>query len=448
MGGYAYRVQGSAPRKAVEPVAKRGVLADRRAGLPLQLMDDRRPGSVTDSSKKVEPTPRNDDGPLSKEEIEAKRQIVDQRIDAAKKTCKDSLELRAALEQIKADLGLKQIEVVNEGTPAVKVRYQINPWFENPLGNNQIAHRMTGRTLFPVTKVDWGSQNLTIDTVTAEVGSYMKACPLAPDHEPGSDSSVDSAQDRLMGQLINAGKKDFSNNSKYIKGHLLNDNVGGPGYAFNLFPITADANAKHLSYVEKYIKAQISAGAIIDYYVEVAHQNPQQCGSQYAIDADFKIQWARRSITGKWLTTHDATVQSRAYVTGAEPIDAENAYADQYDVINHDKKTPHAKLDPDQKILPGVKSATKVKKKIASFTRDKTLAWNQKSSAGANKVYLLTKHRVNFGGGNVRYIALRKSDLPAGLNRGSRIAFKDNKGRKEALVLKVDMSGPWKRVYF
>lgn len=41
---------------------------------------------------------------------------------------------------------------------------------------------------------------------------------------------------------------------RMILGHLLNDNIGGPGLEFNLFPISVLANAEHSSSVETYVK--------------------------------------------------------------------------------------------------------------------------------------------------------------------------------------------------
>jgi hypothetical protein len=41
---------------------------------------------------------------------------------------------------------------------------------------------------------------------------------------------------------------------KYIRGHLLNENLGGRGNAENMFPITGNANSLHLHSTEKKIK--------------------------------------------------------------------------------------------------------------------------------------------------------------------------------------------------
>lgn len=62
----------------------------------------------------------------------------------------------------------------------------------------------------------------------------------------------------------------------YIQGHLLNNNLGGPGRAYNLTPITGvafggagNANRMHLDSVERFIKPIVDAGDVICYRVTV-----------------------------------------------------------------------------------------------------------------------------------------------------------------------------------
>lgn len=57
--------------------------------------------------------------------------------------------------------------------------------------------------------------------------------------------------------------------NKYIKGHLLNHNIGGPGKDFNMFPITGSANGTHLYAIEAAVKEWVIAGDEVDYRVLV-----------------------------------------------------------------------------------------------------------------------------------------------------------------------------------
>ena len=96
------------------------------------------------------------------------------------------------------------------------------------------------------TRVDWETSTILGDTV----GVHMKAI-IGPEHQQGGPPKT-SALKGLMGKLVtNPGE---SNDNKYIKGHLLNDNVGGPGEAYNLFPITAAANKEHERSIESSVK--------------------------------------------------------------------------------------------------------------------------------------------------------------------------------------------------
>ena len=57
----------------------------------------------------------------------------------------------------------------------------------------------------------------------------------------------------------------------YIKGHLLNDNLGGLGDTQNLFPITHQANVDHERKVEQYVKTRVNdEGGIVHYRVVAA----------------------------------------------------------------------------------------------------------------------------------------------------------------------------------
>ena len=79
----------------------------------------------------------------------------------------------------------------------------------------------------------------------------MKVDWLGPDPSPGSPPQS-GVQESLMSQLTtDPGKR---SPDKYIRGHLLNENMGGLGVANNLFPITAKANKEHLTSTETKIK--------------------------------------------------------------------------------------------------------------------------------------------------------------------------------------------------
>ena len=68
-------------------------------------------------------------------------------------------------------------------------------------------------------------------------------------------------------------RRTSSGASYYIRGHLLNHNIGGPGTWPNMVPLSREGNSTHESTVENQVKAAFDAGAVIEYSV---HPSPQK----------------------------------------------------------------------------------------------------------------------------------------------------------------------------
>jgi len=120
------------------------------------------------------------------------------------------------------------------------------------------------------TKVHWDTGTLGGD----KVGLRMKAENLTKkaigkDANLKGSTPLASHQKTLMGLLPTNPK--LSKPDKYIKGHLLNHNIGGPGKDFNMFPITGSANGEHLRAVEKDVKSWVLGGDKVDYEVTVSN---------------------------------------------------------------------------------------------------------------------------------------------------------------------------------
>lgn len=64
----------------------------------------------------------------------------------------------------------------------------------------------------------------------------------------------------------------YSQNMVYIKGHLLNGNVGGPAADSNLYPITGQANSDHKNGPENWVKSRVLTDQVMVYY-QVAVEN-------------------------------------------------------------------------------------------------------------------------------------------------------------------------------
>jgi hypothetical protein len=313
---------------------------------------------------------------------------------------------------------------------------------------------MTGTQSTPVTNVHWSSDTLPVGTASANVGKHMIANPLAPDHEPGSVSTQDSAQDALMKELANSGNTSIPNDQKYIKGHLLNDHVGGPGASFNLFPITADANAKHLAYVEKYVKAQLTAKNVVFYEVLVSHGTPAALSSStsYSIDATFNFAWHLLDVKGAQLgTTHTNQIKSTYNATGAAPFDVTIEYAGLYDKLNRGKTAPKAISQTGQwqvsysspDMAPMDTPKTPISLPLGS------LGGTTSTSGGT------TPAPLDFTGVPVKtdsgadYISVRNKDAPDASAVGSDMLITDSSTTKSVKITSISpLSGGWTRIYF
>lgn len=119
------------------------------------------------------------------------------------------------------------------------------------------------------------------------VGTEMVADPLGPDHPTGQEPAGANVWSALL--VTDPGQ---SNDRKYIRGHLLNHQVGGSGAAQNLFPITAAANDVHESAIESRIKTWVNTERKwVHYRVRVtnivADVNPRRLPRNNKVDADF-----------------------------------------------------------------------------------------------------------------------------------------------------------------
>lgn len=59
--------------------------------------------------------------------------------------------------------------------------------------------------------------------------------------------------------------------SYYVKGHMLNENLGGKGVWDNLTPLSREGNSAHESAVESLVKAAFSSGAVVEYNVTAVY---------------------------------------------------------------------------------------------------------------------------------------------------------------------------------
>jgi hypothetical protein len=93
----------------------------------------------------------------------------------------------------------------------------------------------------------------------------MEAMLHPADQKRGNDASSDH-QKPLYGNLRTLWVPGRGGSS-WIRGHLLNAQLGGPNTSPNLFPITQAANKEHLLYAENHVKKHIFEGKKVEYKV-------------------------------------------------------------------------------------------------------------------------------------------------------------------------------------
>ncbi|WP_010521973.1 eCIS core domain-containing protein [Aquimarina agarivorans] len=96
------------------------------------------------------------------------------------------------------------------------------------------------------------------------IGSSMEVEKLTKKGEQGSvpTTAAHDVYDVLYKRQ--KGKKAY-----YVKGHLLNHHVHGPGSYKNLTPLSIDGNSAHLNNAENSVKVAVSSGAVVYYKVEI-----------------------------------------------------------------------------------------------------------------------------------------------------------------------------------
>jgi hypothetical protein len=210
---------------------------------------------------------------------------------------------------------------INE-SPFIAVDYQINPSYTKYVdptkkGQGSQAIQILGDSTDKKVKTDikFIPGSLTIGDETSQVGMQMEATRLSQDTPIGSEAGKDSSQDNFMGNL----KKTMGDKrTKYIKGHLLNDHLGGPARPYNLFPITDQANSDHLVFMEKYVKAEVEKGYVMYYKVNIASPKVTDRESskgtdhtrRYSVDADIQCESAKLDPSEKPIEKHQITVKS------------------------------------------------------------------------------------------------------------------------------------------
>jgi len=209
---------------------------------------------------------------------------------------KTTKEVERHFPAVKKEFGLKKLEWDKLATPSAAIIMEVNPKAIISLSGSPLVLNVLNEG--DTSHSNKFKQEVTFETHKIDghlVGKKMEAKKLGPNHPQGSPP-LGGALSGLMKELETDPK--LKNENKYIKGHLLNDNLGGPGSAQNLYPITADANSKHERNVERLVKDWVNnKGYWVYYKVEVANEKIDLAKGM--INADFVCEAAPLDVDGK-----------------------------------------------------------------------------------------------------------------------------------------------------
>ncbi len=208
----------------------------------------------------------------------------------------DTAALAEYFDPVKQRFRLEQLEYVEVGEQTA-VLAKINPEMDGyyALDERDFAGNLPLDTTHVESKtkdITW-QENGTSSSDT--VATKMVAAPLGPDHRKGAGPKS-SALRKIMKRLVTTTGN--TEDKKYIKGHLLNDNVGGPGTKDNLYPITATANRNHEMNIEHWVKKQLKNRYYVYYKVEIVEGKVKLDGqeNQNYVDSVIKAE------AGYWKT--------------------------------------------------------------------------------------------------------------------------------------------------
>ncbi|SDC88432.1 protein of unknown function [Streptomyces prasinopilosus] len=136
-----------------------------------------------------------------------------------------------------------------------------------------------------------GNHQVAYGGLTYGVGTYMKAELHPGSLGRGSSPSVKPS----WWPAANSGPTGAWFARNMVQGHLLNENLGGPGNTLtNLTPLTKTGNSNHLHYAEANVKNEIKNGSVVEYEV-VAHFDGvtgAELGATGAVAADIDQNYA------------------------------------------------------------------------------------------------------------------------------------------------------------
>lgn len=195
--------------------------------------------------------------PRTKEQEEEDVTAAGKAVELAVAQAKDTDELDDWFPRIKNRFRLVNLGFVGDFESGISIEGGLNPQIKM----NKVKTRLKGtgipgdKSKKHVTEITHSTASIKTTLGTTIVGVEMNANPLGPDHRLGSEAG---GQDALMDVLPTDPAVYPATEDRFVRGHLLNYDLGGLGDDFNLYPITGQANVDHSSFIERSVKSWVN----------------------------------------------------------------------------------------------------------------------------------------------------------------------------------------------
>lgn len=205
---------------------------------------------------------------------------------------------------------------------------------------------MNSAAVFQLTPTVIGYGNLQefkFNGATGHVGSSMSAHLNPADPKVGSDTAGSNAYPGLFNELQS------STETSWVRGHLLNHDIGGVAHYNNLFPITTAVNNEHKYEVEYPVKHWLNEGCEIDYTVTAKKINTGdtdadgvfECNAQVTAGEKYRGKRIQKNIHSK---TKKVTSERHFRKTNKQSVDGFSRVDHGLDnaILRDDYKAPKA----------------------------------------------------------------------------------------------------------
>ncbi len=276
------RVARGSARRSGRPVDPNARTADGRTVREYQARARRRgqaPAETGSPPRGARPEPRQagDDAEARRRRWQAGVQAVERALEPVKRTGIAEEPLQRLLESVRRRAGFQRLyarkgrdgrwEIYGEMSQA----QQAASVPDNPRAESRCPSAEIAEEALPETHVKWEPPFPGYG-----FGTKMEADPLTK-KPPKNGGGSRPTEEGPIWEVLKKRKQGGS--TYYIRGHLLSQDLHGPGVWKNMTPITHSANGLHFHRVEKELKNKVKEGAVLKYKV-VVHYNPDKKESE------------------------------------------------------------------------------------------------------------------------------------------------------------------------